>query len=312
MIRLHQRHTTYFVNLICFSQFWVLCVTNDNRNLIFCLIGNSAYGRTLVQKEQYKSVSHHSSHDSATISRKVNNKMFYDITELGDQSVEIEMLRPVINLNVPVQIGFFVLEYGKLLMLKFYYDFLTKYLSDDSFCLIESDTDSLYMALCEPSFLQTVRPNKRDEYVTEHENWIAREYCDQHKSAYFDSAFSGTTWLPEKCCSEATKYFSRQPGLFHVENISRGVIALCSKSYYCFGEQPKMSAKGIKKGQNKLDQESFKNVLFNKCISQCTNRGFRKRDEGLFSYTQTRKGLNYFYGKRIVQEDGVTTFPTHL
>ena len=58
-----------------------------------------------MQKEQYKTISHHSTRNPVEIASKVNHRTFYDVTELGDEVVEIERLRSVIHLNVPVQIG---------------------------------------------------------------------------------------------------------------------------------------------------------------------------------------------------------------
>jgi len=43
-----------------------------------------------------------------------------------------------------------------------------------------------------------------------------------------------------------------------------------------------------------------------------TNRNFRMHDGQMFTYTQTRTGLSYFYGKRKVLDDGVSTAPTDL
>jgi len=84
----------------------------------------------------------------------VNNPRFNDLEEIGEGIVEIENRKSKLKLNIPIQIGFFVLEYAKLSILKFYYDFIMKYLPFDSFCLIQSDTDALYMALSVRSSFQ--------------------------------------------------------------------------------------------------------------------------------------------------------------
>ena len=38
-----------------------------------------------------------------------------------------------------------------------------------------------------------------------------------------------------------------------------------------------------------------------------TNRGFRTIQHSVATYEQTKKGLSYFYPKRIVEEDGIHT-----
>ena len=71
----------------------------------------------------------------------------------------------------------------------------------------------------------------------------------------------------------------------------------------------KTSSKGMQT-RNHLIRENFLDVLLNKSEHTVQNAGFI--DEGVRkgTYIQTKKGLNYFYCKRIVLEDGVST--THL
>lgn len=262
--------------------------------------------------EDHKEISHFEADDASGISEVVNSQRFHNLSEIGEHTVEIEKIRTVTRLNVPVQIGFFVLEYGKLRLLSFYYDFIVKYLEPDSYCLIEADTDSLYMGLSEQSIHLAVREAIIPEYCNDYENWVAREYCDDHKVDFFETVFSGGEWKPNECCKKVAKFYQRSGGLFHIENISKGVIALCSKSYYCFGDVPKYSAKGVNRRQNDLTEEVYKHVLFKQEIKMCTNKGFQRKNEGVYTYVQTKKGLNYFYGKRIVCPDHVTTLPTPL
>ena len=110
----------------------------------------------------------------------------------------------------------------------------------------------------------------------------------------------------------ASKYHKRTAGLFHCENVSQGVVALCPKSYYCFGSDPKYSSKGVSKRYNNYTHEDYLDVLTSQNIKQGINKGFRVKDSKIFTYIQKRRGLNYFYGKRIVDSDHVTTRPTHL
>ena len=51
------------------------------------------------------------------------------------------------KLNLPIQIGFAILQYAKLKMLEWYYDFLLEYVDKSDFEYIEMDTDSAYFAV---------------------------------------------------------------------------------------------------------------------------------------------------------------------
>jgi len=90
-------------------------------------------------------------------------------------------------------------------MLKFYYDFLLKFLSLDSFALIQMDTDSIYLALSKKTLYLAVKSDMRNEFEQKHTSWMCREYCDEHKLQYFQCMFNGQTWNPLDCCKASAK-----------------------------------------------------------------------------------------------------------
>ena len=50
---------------------------------------------------------------------------FYNLTELLDCYYEVEKSKKKINLDLLIHLGVFILNYAKLQMLEFYYDFWT-------------------------------------------------------------------------------------------------------------------------------------------------------------------------------------------
>ena len=56
---------------------------------------------------------------------------------MGDIA-EVESVKNKVTLDIPIHIGFMVLERAKLILLQFYYDFLLKYLPLDGFCLVQA------------------------------------------------------------------------------------------------------------------------------------------------------------------------------
>ena len=56
----------------------------------------------------------------------------------------------------------------------------------------------------------------------------------------------------------------------------------------------------------------FRKVLEEAVNVTSTNRGFRTIQHSVNTYEPTKKGLTYFYPKRIVEEDGIHTKPLHL
>ena len=60
---------------------------------------------------------------------------------------------------------------------------------------------------------------------------------------------------------------------------------------------------------NDIDKDTFLTVLTNRRNGGGINRGFRVHDSSVMTYIQERAALTYFYGKRKVLEDGLSTAP---
>ena len=55
----------------------------------------------------------------------------------------MEKAKKKLDINLPIPIGYFILQYAKLHMLQFYYDYLDVYVDRDDFVYCEMDTDSV-------------------------------------------------------------------------------------------------------------------------------------------------------------------------
>ena len=187
-------------------------------------------------------------------------------------------------MDLPVQIGHAVYQLAKLRMLQFYYDFLLKYVDPSDFQMCEMDTDSAYIAISSDSFDEIIKPSMRVEY-------------EQNKP----------DWFPRNDTLEHARYDKRTPGLFKVEWEGDGIIALCSKTYYCFGATDKFSCKGVNKKQNDITKDTYLKVLLSKVAGNGVNKGFRVVQNGISTYSQIKNAFTYFYPKRKVLEDNVST-----
>ncbi|GMF40226.1 unnamed protein product [Phytophthora lilii] len=58
-----------------------------------------------------------------------------------------------------------------------------------------------------------------------------------------------------------------------------------------------------------LNPDGFETVVRDRITLQGTNKGFRllKETKSIITYTQTKTALNYYYDKRQVLDDGITT-----
>ena len=80
------------------------------------LEGNASYGTLITNKERHHDIIYV---DESEIGRQIISPHFYDMTELPDGYYEVERTKPLINLNIPIHVGVFILNYAKVRMLEF-------------------------------------------------------------------------------------------------------------------------------------------------------------------------------------------------
>jgi hypothetical protein len=192
-------------------------------------------------------------------------------------------------------------------MLEFYYDFMDVYVDRRDFQYVEMDTDSAYVALSRPTLEEVIRPQLRQQFYEAWHHWLPSEACPTHRDAFIFTKMADKPWHPHPCCREAKAHDKRTPGLFKVEWEGEGIVALCSKTYYCYGRKDKLSCKGLSKHQNRFTKNKYLNVLKTKQSGSGKNRGFCVKNNTIYTYIQERAGLSYFYGKRKVMDDGIST-----
>ena len=274
------------------------------------LLGNSGYGKTVTNVDRHRDIKYCT---EVGTSSHINNKRFRQLDVVTEDAYEVTSNKARVTYDLPLHIGFFVYQYAKLRMLQFYYDFIDRYVERPLYQYCEMDTDSAYIALAGDSIDDLVAPEHREHYFRNMSQWIPAECCDNHKDDYVHTRLAGRTWTAtEPCCIARKAYDKRTPGLFKIEWCGDGFIGLCSKTYYCFGSTDKCTTKGLNKRQNTIDMDAFLSVLTNRRSGSGVNRGFRVRDSSVMTYIQERAALTYFYPKRKVLEDGLTTAPLDL
>ena len=111
-------------------------------------------------------------------------------------------------------------------------------------------------------------------------------------------------WFPRTDTPEHAAYDKRTPGLFKEEYSGDGIIALCSKTYYCFGKGDKFSCKGINKRTNQITKDNYMDVFFRRSLDPVPTEGsarwiarslFTSR-RGVASRTSTQNGKSWQVG----------------
>jgi hypothetical protein len=273
------------------------------------LLGNSAFGRTGMNKNKFSKTTYG---DETKYEKCVKSILLEDVNQYGDL-YEITMKSRNVRQNIPIQVACSIYDDSKLLMSKFYYDCLSKYISRDDFQYVEMDTDSAYMGLT-GDFFTLIKPDMLEEFKLDKNNWFLRDDTEEHK-----------------------KFDKRKAGLFKPEFIGEGIVALCSKSYFVSGFEKdrkkgkdnfKLSCKGVQRNNNedKITMNSYKDVLYHNVKSIVKNRGMRimndnmiykagdevKQNRKIYNYEVDKIGLSGKYDKRRILNDGVSSVPLNI
>ena len=244
------------------------------------LKGNSFYGKMIENLEKHMNTKFTT--DEKLIDEIFRSPYFDDLEEISNGVFEVRQRKRQVTIKRPYQCGIAVYQLAKLRMLEFYYDFVDKFCDRRDFELIQMDTDSFYMALSANDFDDIIKPDLKELYKDEKPKWLVTD-----------------------------EYSKRVPGLFKPEFKGKRMIALTSKCYFADNGAsqetiPKFSCKGVSRRQNKMSWERCKNALFG-ALDKVTNIGFRKKENHIVTYEQTKLGLSAYYDKRVVHEDGIHT-----
>ena len=239
----------------------------------------------------------------------INTKLFKRLDHINDQLYEVELAKGEIEHREPIIVGFFILQYAKLRMLELYYNFFERFCDVNKFEELEMDTDSLYLALSEKELYDCIREESKAEW-----DLLRTGDCKDDFTANATTNFFSRT-----CCTKHVKHDKREPGLFKEEFRCTEMLCLCSETYCCYDSNSnkyKFSSKGLNKrtledcGDGPMPK--YRKVLDEFINVTSTNRGFRTVHHSVGTYEQTKKGLSYFYPKRIVDADGIHTRPLSL
>ena len=184
-----------------------------------------------------------------------------------------------------------------------------KFFDTDKYVELKMDTDSPYLALSEENLEDVILHKKRGEWEQ-----LRSKDCTDNFTANATDIFS-----PELVVMP-TRNMIRESQASSKKNLYVQKCCVSSKTYCCYDKHTnkyKFSSKRLNKRTledcgDGGSMSKYRKVLEESVNVTSTNRGFRTIQHSVATYEQTKKGLSYFYPRRIAEEDGIHTKPLHL
>ena len=123
------------------------------------LISNSGYGSLIMDKEKQQDTLYAEGWGAAQLN--INDPRLKKCAVITDNLYEMEMAKTKIRFDLPIQLGYHILQLAKLRMLQFRYDCMQEYCDVNDFEYIKMDTDSAYLSLAATQLEDIVKPNKQ-------------------------------------------------------------------------------------------------------------------------------------------------------
>ena len=264
------------------------------------LLGNSGYGKTITNVDRHCEVKYCTEKAASVI---INNTWFRQLDVVVDDAYEIEMNKKTVTYARTRWILRSAIRQDAVLLRLYQQIHGTPSVP----VLRDGHRQCLFGG---ESVDDIVTPELREHFFRHRSEWLPSEYCDEHQNEYVRCRLARRPWFGEEACCKAREAYDKMtPCVFKVEWSGDGFVGLCSKTYYCFGATDKYSTKGLSKRHNNIDKDAFLEVPTNRRSGSGKNRGFRVRHSTVLTYVQELAALTYFYAKRVVREEGVTTVP---
>jgi hypothetical protein len=204
----------------------------------------------------------------------------------------IELMKPRCLINRPFYVGFTVLEFAKLHMYRFHYDFVKPLWPDKKSQLLFTDTDSLMYEI-EDTHLYEKIWRHRDEF----------DLSDYPKDFFHDATNKAIIGkFKDEAKGKTAEAFVGLRAKMYCWKLSK---QLTDNTY---ASEEKARAKGIQRAAMRdVRFEDYEQQIRTPHEHKVTNRRIGSHLHRLYTYEYDKKGLCSFDDKRYILEDGISS-----
>ena len=260
--------------------------SNDFEKDFFKLINNAAFGKTMENVRKHRDIKLVKT--DCKRNRLVSEPNYHTMKLITENLSIIEMKKVKVKMNKPIYLGLSILEISKIIIYKFWYDYVkTKY--GDMVKLCYTDTDSLVMATKTKDFYKGIAQDVQERFDT--------------------SNYSVDRPLPKGKNKKVIGLMKDELG----GGIITEFIVLRPKTYsYTTDEFIEMKkAKGTKKCiiKKMLKFEDYKKCLFDNELMLTSQQRFKSENHEVYMENINKIALSSNDDKRIVALDKIMNYP---
>ena len=278
---------------------------DDAKQLTAKLFGNSGYGKCAEDVEKHTNTTLLPA--GYDLSKYLKRALYKDHVVIQNEegeagATEVTCGRKTIEDSKPVHVGVCILQWSKLIFLKFMF-YLFNHLEPGSFRSVYADTDSMCLALTKSREVEN--DTEEEKYRALFDPIVRPDMRDSWESTWKD-------WI----CTTTEVEDIRKPGKLKCEFLFRRgrFCALSPKTYFAYdqdADDKKTVYKGICHAEaRKLELSTYLECLYGSTSKEVENRGFKlNQNRQLVYYEQLKRGLNNIFCKFRVQNDHITCKP---
>ena len=242
-----------------------------------CLNGSYGYDAKNTEKYTKSSIKNK---NQTYLAQVFNN--FVSTRKMSEDKYVLTYNPKSYKCDTPLMEAYFTLDNAKYWYLNFYYNFLNKCLDMNKIHYIESDTDSLYLAIAG-------NPNEGNDQMFKH---VINDEEFYNKHVY--------EWLPDP---SKDVYDEKKILGLAVEKYGDSAVALAPKCYTVFnhdGITKSLKLKGVSLKKNKIISSDYKDVIDNQSVKSGRNISLQLKNGQMSKVFITKNALTMTHTKIVV------------
>ena len=270
---------------------------NEFEKDYYKLLNNSFYGKTMENVRGHRDIRLVMNNKKRSIPASEPN--YHSTKHISEDFLIMEMKKRDIYINKPAYLGQVILDYSKMLMYEYWYDYL-KPLYDDKIKLCYMDTDSFIIYVQTDDFYKDISNDINKWFDTGNYSRYIERPLEKGKNKKVIGKFKdelGGLVMSKFCAHRAKSYAFLIDGFNDNDYEKRGII--------------NKKAKGTKKCviRNKITFNDYINLLFSNTNLLRSQYRFRNRFHEIYTEKINKIALSSNDDKRIQCIDKITTYP---